>query len=90
MGFKRSKCESDIWYRDKGDHNEYLSTYVDELAIYSKDCQAILEALQSAPYNFKLKGTSVIDKAVHLRSAFSVEMDKSSNNYSVLDKIVCV
>ena len=75
LGFKRSKCESDIWYRDKGDHYEYLGTYVDDLVIVSRDCQAILKLLQSEPYNFKLKGTSTINGAVHLGSSFSRDKD---------------
>ena len=70
LGFKRSKCESDISYCDKGDHYEYIGTYVDDLIVISRDCQAILKALQSEPYNFKLKGTSTINGAVHLGSFF--------------------
>ena len=38
IGFKRSKCESDIWYRDKGDHYEYIGTYVDDLIVVLRDC----------------------------------------------------
>ena len=58
IGFHRSKCEANIWIRDKGDHYEYECTYVDYLLAVSKNCSSILSSLQSDPYNFKLKGTS--------------------------------
>ena len=57
MGFRPSKAEEDIWMRDMGDHYEYLACYVDDLAIASKNPQAIIDALEGAPNNFKLKGT---------------------------------
>ena len=57
MGFKPSKAEEDIWMRDMGDHYEYIASYVDDLAIASKNPQAIIDALEGAPHNFKLKGT---------------------------------
>jgi hypothetical protein len=57
MGFKPSKAEEDIWMRDMGDHYEYIACYVDDLAIASKNPQAIIDALEGAPNNFKLKGT---------------------------------
>ena len=75
IGFKRSKCESDIWYRDKGDHYEYIGTYVDDMIIVSANCMEIINVLQSKPYNFKFKGTSNIDGAVHLGSSFLRDKD---------------
>ena len=57
MGFTPSKAENDIWMRRIGDHYEYIATYVDDLAICSKDPQAIIDKLQSV-YKYKLKGTS--------------------------------
>jgi hypothetical protein len=57
MGFKPSKAEEDIWMRDMGDHYEYIASYVDDLAIASRNPQAIIDALEGAPNNFKLKGT---------------------------------
>ena len=71
LGFERSKCEADIWMRDKGDHYKYVCIYVNDICVCSKDCLSILIALQSDPYNFKLKGTGNIDGAVHLGAAFS-------------------
>ena len=56
MKFVPSHAEPDIWMRDKGDHYEYIATYVDDLTIASKNPQAIIDALEAKPNNFKLKG----------------------------------
>ena len=47
--------------RDMGDHYEYLVAYVDDLAIASKNPQAIIDDLEGAPNNFKLKGTGTME-----------------------------
>jgi hypothetical protein len=60
MGYRPSKAEEDIWMRDMGDHYEYLASYVDNLAIASKNPQATIDALGGAPNNF-LKGTGVME-----------------------------
>ena len=57
MGSTPSMAEEDIWMRDKGDHYEYIAVYVDDLLIASKNPEAIINALESDPHNFKLKGT---------------------------------
>jgi hypothetical protein len=56
MGFFPCKMEPDVWMRDKGDHYEYIATYVDDLCIASKDPKAITDCLIQK-YKFKLKGT---------------------------------
>ena len=48
---------------------------MDDLIVVSRDCLAILKVLQSEPYNFKSKGTSTIDGAVHLGSSFLRDKD---------------
>ena len=60
MGWKPSKAEEDIWMKDCGDYYEYLAVYVDDIMIASKDPQAIIDQLEGAPNNFKLKGTGPI------------------------------
>ena len=60
MGFKPCKLEPDAWMRDKGDHYEYIATYVDDLLIASKDPKAITDTLQGPKYNLKLKGTGPV------------------------------
>jgi hypothetical protein len=49
------------------DHYEYIATYVDNLAISSKDPKAITDTLMNK-YNFKLKGTGEIE--YHLGMSF--------------------
>jgi hypothetical protein len=63
MGFS----EPDIWMRRVDDHYEYIATYVDDLAISSKDPKAITDTLMNK-YNFKLKGTGEIE--YHLSMSF--------------------
>ena len=59
MGFIPCKAEPDIWMRDRQDHWEYIGTYVDDLAIASKDPKLIVDTL-TEKYKFKLKGTGPI------------------------------
>jgi hypothetical protein len=53
--------------RRVNDHYEYIATYVDDLAISSKDPKAITDTLMNK-YNFKLKGTGEIE--YHLGMSF--------------------
>ena len=46
--------------RDKGDHCEYIAVCVDDLLIVSREAQAIIDALEGKPNNFKLKGTGPV------------------------------
>jgi hypothetical protein len=67
MGFFPCKAEPDIWMRCVDDHYEYITTYVDDHAISSKDPKAITDTLMNK-YNFKLKGTGEIE--YHLGMSF--------------------
>ncbi len=58
-GFEPSKAESDIWMQQVDDTYEYVATYVDDLAICSKNPKDIVDAL-SKKYGYKLKGTGPI------------------------------
>ena len=60
MGFVPSKAEDDIWMRDKGSHYEYITRYVDDLTIVSKEPQKIINHLMEV-FKLKLKGTGPID-----------------------------
>ena len=59
MGFTPSRAEDEIWMRKRGDHYEYIGTYVDDLLIVSSEPQAIIDILLNV-YKFKLKGTGPI------------------------------
>ena len=72
MGFTPSKAEADIWMRQNGDVYEYIASYVDDLAIASKDPETITKTLKDA-YNFKLKGTGPIE--FHLGCDFFRDKD---------------
>ena len=63
LGFRISKADNDLWYRDMGDHYEYIGVYVDDLAIASKDPAEIVRILREE-YKFKIKGDGHI--AFHL------------------------
>ena len=56
MGFFPCKAEADIWMRRLDDHYEYITVYVDDLTIASRDPKAITDTLTN-DYKFKLKGT---------------------------------
>ena len=43
IGFKPCKADHDLWMRNKGDHWEYIATYVDDLLVFSKRPMAILD-----------------------------------------------
>ena len=58
---------------EKPDHWEYIGTYIDDLAITSKDPQAIVDKLVKE-YKFKLKGTGPI--SYHLGCDFVHDEDK--------------
>ena len=59
MGFIPCKAEPDIWMRKSGDVYEYISVYVDDLGIASRNPSKIIDILMNT-YNFKLKGTGPI------------------------------
>ncbi len=75
LGFKRSKCEENIWICNAGDQYKLVGTYVDDLLICWKDPLKLLLDLQGEPFNFKLKGTKKIKNTVHLGTSFSQDDD---------------
>ena len=73
LGFVRSKCEADIWYRmsECKTRYEYVASYVDDLCCCVMDPLKLIKQLQSDPINFKLKGTAKIEDTIHLGCRFS-------------------
>ena len=53
MGFKPSKADYDLWIKNKGDHYEYVATYVDDILVFSRDPMKIIKEVQR---KFELKG----------------------------------
>ena len=56
LGFKPSKADPDLWFKDVGTHYEYIGTYVDDLLIASKDPQKIIDELKKI---YTLKGVGI-------------------------------
>ena len=53
LGFKPSRCEASIWFRENGDIYKYIATHVDDLSIVMNDPLYLIEQLKRNP---KLKG----------------------------------
>ena len=70
LGFECSKCEANIWIRYNQDCYKYVSSYMDDLTLVIKYPEKFLEQLQGELFNFKLKGSTTIDGALHLGCAF--------------------
>ena len=74
MHFKPSKADPDIWVRSSkdGTQYEYKAIYVNGLAIYMKDPQAICDALTEV-YKLKLKGVEPL--SYHLDCGYTRDED---------------
>ena len=53
MGFTQSRVDADLWYRDTGTHYEYIDVYVDDILVFSKRAQQIMQQLQQ---KYPMKG----------------------------------
>ena len=72
IGFTPSKADSDVWMRKKNDHYEYIAVYVDDLAIASRDPQALITILQEQ-CKLQLKGVGPL--TYHLGCDFARDED---------------
>jgi len=73
LGFQRSYADPDVWMRDAGDVYEYVCTWVDDWLCGLLHPTAFAQALQSDPYNFKLKGVG--EPKYHLGGDFFRDSD---------------
>ena len=73
LRFFQSFTDPDVWMRDASDVYEYLVVYVDDLFAVMKDAQGFFDALQTDPWNYKLKGVG--DPKYHLGSDFFRDND---------------
>ena len=53
MDYKPSKADPDLWFRDCGEHYEYIARYVDDVISFSKDPMHIMSHLATI---YKMKG----------------------------------
>ena len=73
MGFTPSFADPDVWWRDAGNVYEYVCCYVDDILCAMKDPDTFMTQLQSAPWNYKLKGVG--DPRYHLGADFFRDKD---------------
>ena len=76
MWFNHSKVDPDLWMRQADDNScyEYISVYIDGLAISVKDPKEITDDVQSK-HHFKLKGTGPL--AHHLGCNYTRDPDST-------------
>jgi hypothetical protein len=55
LGLKKTKNDPDLWMVDKSSHYEYLTTYVDDILIWSKDPMVVIKSLEKT-YITKIVG----------------------------------
>lgn len=60
IGFSPSLADDDLRIRDCGTHHEYMTVYVDDLIIVSKDPMKITEELKTIG-GYNLKGVGIPD-----------------------------
>jgi hypothetical protein len=77
LGFFPCKAEPDIWMRKKNNQYEYITVYVDELAITMKKPKEFADVLENK-HKLKLKGTRPI--------AFNLGMDFTRDD----DAMLCI
>jgi len=58
LRFHPTLADSDLWFKDCGEHYEYVTVYVEDLIIASKNPMQIIEELKKVG-SFKLKGVGV-------------------------------
>ena len=56
MGYKPSKADPDLWFKDLGTHYEYIATYIDDLLVCSKNPEKIMKEFEET---YILKGVGI-------------------------------
>ena len=81
MGFKPPRAEPDTWmeYSKDGSHYEYITVYVDDLAICMKDTKSFCDILKE---KYKLILREVAPINYHLGCGYTKDEDNSTNTLS--------
>jgi hypothetical protein len=58
LGFKKTKHDPDSWMVDNSSHYEYLTTYVDDILIWSKDPMVVIKLLEKT---YALKSVGITE-----------------------------
>ena len=56
LGFTPSKADPNMFYKDAGDHYEYIATYVDDILVWSRDPMQVMKLLMK---NYTMKGVGI-------------------------------
>jgi hypothetical protein len=73
LGFTPTYADPDVWIRDGGDCYEYIVVYVDDIFTALKEPVIFYDAIQSEPWNYKLK--NVEEPKYHLGGDFFRDSD---------------
>eukprot|EP00977_Amphora_coffeiformis_P011219 scaffold2692_cov115-Amphora_coffeaeformis.AAC.2 len=73
LGFTPTYADPDVWIRDGGDCYEYIVVYVDNIFTALKEPVIFYDAIQSKPWNYKLK--NVKEPKYHLGGDFFRDSD---------------
>ena len=76
LRFQPTLADSDLWFKDCGQHYEYVAVYVDDLIIASKNPMQIIEELKKVG-SFELKGVGVPEYYLGGNIDRSVKPDKN-------------
>ena len=56
FGYVPSKADPNLFYKDMGDHYEYIASYVDDISIWSRDPMRVMARLKAV---YTLKGVGI-------------------------------
>jgi hypothetical protein len=78
IGYRPTEADYDCWIRDVGDHYEYVAVIVDDLLIFSKDPQTVIQPLKQI-FKYTLKGVGVPE----YYNGADIEQDKRTGLWSM-------
>ncbi len=78
MNFKPSKADPDLWMSEKDSHYEYITVFVDDLLIFLKNPQEIIDILINK-FKYQLKG---VGKPEYFNGA-DMHYDPGSNEWEM-------
>jgi len=77
MGYMPSKADPDLWFKEVGDHYEYVARFVDDVISFSKDPMAVMKDLEK---HYSMKG---VGKPQHYLGGDVVELGEEWNKEGI-------